>query len=390
MSRKHRRNRLCRTAIAIADGERVRASVPPPLPPDPPIALRRLATPLDAASLGVGRLDGIAAVLSATPLCAEPFVDREALLSTQLAGADERLVDLYLDASAGGATNGAMTVGTGALYRRALGHGLARVGAGKPLSPGMLGEVHACLTGRGGGGDSEARSDLRETQIWLDATTPTEATFIPPPPGQIPALMADWERFVHHDTSGLPPLIRAGVAHAQFATIQPFADGNGRMARLIIPLLLQSFGVLRKPMLCPSCFFVRQPALYTEHLAAVRDRGAWEEWLEFFLQGVAETAREVAEMVGELQALFARDRRRVEHTGADLGGVHGYLRRCPVACAAPLAEALGLSQAAADDALQRLEAMGLVQAISDAAGGPCYAYGEYLAVLSRGSDPLPD
>lgn len=377
MSRNPRQNRLCRTAIAIAGGERVRASVPPPLPPDPPVALRRLANPLDAADIAVGRLDGMAAVLGATPLVAGPFADVEALRSAQLAGSEARLADLYIAQSGAPDHTGA----TAAHARCGLEHGWARVAAGAALSPVLLGEIHARMTG--GDDPDGAPSELRGTQTWLGGASPVEATFVAPPPGQVPALMADWQRFVHHDTSGLPPLIRAGLAHAQFATIQPFSGANQRMARLLIPLLLASAGVLRAPLLCPSRFFARQPALYAEHLAAVRARGAWEEWLEFFLQGIAESAREVASIIDDLLALCERDRQRAADAGRDPAIIHSHLCRQPVSSVEEVAEALGISRADAGDGMQRLAAIGIVQPVGPGTDARQYAYGDYLALIGR-------
>ncbi len=377
MSRNPRQNRLCRTAIAIVGGERVRASVPPPLPPDPPIALRRLANPLDAADLAVGRLDGMAHLLDATPLVAARFADVEALRSAQLAGAQARLADLHIAHAGGDPAEGAGA--TAANLRHGLEHGWQRIAAGGALAPALLGEIHARVTGSADpDGDP---SELRASQTWIGGNEAAEASFVAPPPGQVPALMADWQRFVHHDTSGLPPLIRAGLAHAQFATIQPFADANQRMARILVPLLLRSAGVLRQPLLCPSRFFARQPALYAEHLAAVRGRGAWEEWLEFFLQGIAESAREVAAIVDGLWALCERDRRRAAEAGSDLATLHDHLCRNPVTSAGAVAAARGIACADARDDLRRLEAIGVIQSL----GGdtPHYAYGEYLALMGR-------
>ena len=261
MGAPNRQHRLCRPAVTVAGGERVRALVPPPLPPQPPVDLARLAPALDAANRAIGRLDGVTSVLPGTPLFLYMYVRKEALLSSQIEGTQSSLSDLLLfetEAAPGVPLDDVVEVSN---YVAAMSHGLERIRDGFPLATRLMREIHARLLA-GGRGATKQPGEFRHTQNWLGGTRPGNAAFVPPPPDQVADLMSDLEHFIHRDTPDLPPLVKAGLVHVQFETIHPFLDGNGRLGRLLITLLLCTSGVLREPLLYLSLFLKTHRSLY--------------------------------------------------------------------------------------------------------------------------------
>lgn len=384
-------SRLCRTIETVAGGERVHALEPPPLPPDPPVDLARLAPALDAANRAIGRLDGAASVLPGTSLFLYMYVRKEALLSSQIEGTQSSLSDLLLfeaDEAPGAPLDDVVEVSN---YVAAMDYGLQRLRAEFPLSARLLREMHARLLTRGRGA-SRQPGEFRRTQNWLGGTRPGNAVFVPPPADRVAGLMSDLERFFHEPTPGLPPLIRAGLVHLQFETIHPFLDGNGRLGRLLITLLLCAEDVLREPILYLSLFFKTHRSLYYQHLQQVRERGSWEEWLAFFLEGVAETSRQAADTARELLDLFATDRRRIEALGRPAASalrVHERLQQRPITAIPEAARDLGLSAPTVSKSLGHLERLGVVREITGKQRRRRYVYGAYLDILARGTEPLP-
>jgi len=391
MTRETGTDRLCQTASTVSGGERVNALVPPPLPPEPAIDLARLTPALDVASRAIGSLDGVASVLPGTPLFLYMYVRKEALLSSQIEGTQSSLSDLLLfeaDQAPGAPLDDVVEVSN---YVAAMNKGLERVQGGFPVSTRLMREIHAELLSRGRGAAKEP-GEFRRTQNWLGGTRPGNAAFVPPPPNRVVDLMSDLERFIHLDTPRLPPLIKAGLVHVQFETIHPFLDGNGRLGRLLITLLLCTAGVLRQPILYLSLFFKTHRSLYYEHLQAVRTHGAWEEWLAFFLEGVTETSWQATETARELLNLFEQDRMRVERLGRPAASalrVHQRLQQNPVLAIPDAARQLGLTIPTVTKAIGHMEQLGIVAEITGKQRHRRYAYGKYLEILSRGTEPLP-
>ncbi|HET7607782.1 MAG TPA: Fic family protein, partial [Gammaproteobacteria bacterium] len=271
-------------------GDGVRAFVPAALPPSPPLDVGGgLQQQIESAVLALGRLDGVSTLLPDRELFLYAYVRKEAVLSSQIEGTESSLSDLLLfelDEAPGVPLDDVVEVSN---YVAALNHGLVRLREGLPLSNRLIREVHEVLLSRGRG-SNKSPGEFRRSQNWIGGRRPSDATFVPPPHTAVADCMSALERFLHSDGDGLPILLRAGLAHVQFETIHPFLDGNGRVGRLLITLLLCNAGVLREPLLYLSLYFKRNRARYYELLQMVREEGDWEAWLRFFLDGVEEVA----------------------------------------------------------------------------------------------------
>ena len=376
---------------AATAGETVRAFVSAPLPPDPPLELGGdLAQLLDRALVALGRLDGASRHLPAPDVFLYTYVRREAVLSSQIEGTQSSLSDLLLfelDEAPGVPFDDVVEVSN---YVAALQHGLDRVRAGFPLSNRLLREVHEILLSRGRGAGKQP-GEFRRSQNWIGGTRPGDAHFVPPPPGRVEECMGQLERWLHEDESHAPVLVRAALAHVQFETIHPFLDGNGRVGRLLIPLLLHVHGVLHQPLLYLSLYFKTHRARYCELLDRVRTDGEWEEWIRFFAQGVEETASAAVATTGELHALAQADRVRIRGIGRVATSalqVHEALTANPLTSIKRTAEKTGLSTPAVTSALLQLSELGITREITGRKRGRVFAYSAYLDILQRGLEPL--
>jgi Fic family protein len=273
-------------------GERVEAFVPAPLPPVPPLAFEgELQRVLEPALLAVGRLDSLSTLLPDTALFLYAYVRKEAVLSSRIEGTQSSLSDLLLfelEEAPGVPLDDVVEVSN---YVAALDHGLARLRSGFPLSNRLLREIHGVLLSRGRGEDKDP-GEFRRSQNWIGGARPGNAVFVPPPHTLVPDCMGALERFLHDAGTTLPVVVRAGLAHVHLETIHPFLDGNGRVGRLLITLMLCEAGILREPLLYLSLFLEQNRDAYYAHLEAVRRNGDWEAWLVFFLAGVRETAED--------------------------------------------------------------------------------------------------
>lgn len=377
-----RLGKFVETSVA---GERVRAFVPPPLPPKPPIDLSNLLTRLSAAERALGRLDGVSVLLPNKELFLYMYVRKEAVLSSQIEGTQSTLSDLLrfeTEAVAGAPLDDIREVSN---YVDAMMYGLDRM-ATLPISLRLIREMHDRLLDSGRGA-TQNPGEFRSSQNWIGGTRPSNAMFVPPPPNEVMNCLGDWERFLHSDTQHIPPLIKAGLLHVQFETIHPFLDGNGRLGRLLITLFLCAEGVLRQPLLYLSLFLKTHRADYYRLLQEVRERGAWEAWLEFFLDGVAETANQAFETANRIASLLARDRDRII-ADADRKGsvlqVHDLMRMRPFLTATTAAELSGLTEPTVNAAFAQLQLLGLVEEITGRKRGRVFAYRNYLDILSAG------
>jgi len=371
-------------------GESLRAFIPAPLPPAPPIALAGgLEGLLEAAVLAVGRLDGVSTLLPDKGLFLYAYVRKEAVLSSQIEGTQSSLSDLLLfelDEIPGVPIADAAEVSS---YVAALDHGLARLREGFPLSNRLLREIHGVLLAHGRGSD-KAPGELRRSQNWIGGTRPGNAVFVPPPHTAVPDCMAALERFLHAEDDGLPVLARAALAHVQFETIHPFLDGNGRVGRLLITLLLRETGVLREPLLYLSLYLKQNRARYYALLDEVRREGDWEGWLAFFLEGVRVTAEGAVATAARLSAMFHEDRSRIEPEGRRAGSalrVHEALKARPIVSLSAVCEATGLSFPAASSAMELLQGLGIALELTGKRRNRLFAYERYLGVLNEGTEP---
>jgi len=382
--------RLGRFVETPVGGEIVRAFIPPPLPPDPPIDVLGLLERLSVAERAVGRLDGITMLLPRQELFLYMYVRKEAVLSSQIEGTQSTLSDLLrfeAEAQAGQPIDDVREVSN---YVDAMMYGLERLEQ-LPLSLRLIREMHSRLL-RSGRGGTKGPGEFRRLQNWIGGTRPGNALFVPPPVKELDGCLGALERFMHEDASQLPALIKAGLLHVQFETIHPFLDGNGRIGRLLVTLYLCVHGVLRKPLLYLSLYLKTHRADYYRLLQEVREHGAWEAWLDFFLTGVAETANQAFDAATRIVELFKQERERIRADGqraASALRIHDLLQQSPYVTANLLVERTGLSAPTINAALADLQRLGVVEEVTGRRRGRVFGYRRYLAILSEGTDPLP-
>jgi Fic family protein len=385
-----KRGETGRYEATTVGGESVRAFVPAPLPPTPPLAFDGgLQRALEAATLALGRLDGVSTLLPDTSLFLYTYVRKEAVLSSQIEGTQSSLSDLLLfelEESPGVPRDDVVEVSN---YVAALEHGLSRLRGGFPLSNRLIREIHGVLLSRGRG-SGQAPGEFRRSQNWIGGTRPGNAHFVPPPHTAVEDCMAGLEHFLHAEDR-LPVVVRAGLAHVQFETIHPFLDGNGRVGRLLITFLLCHAGVLREPLLYLSLHFKQHRSTYYELLDRVRREGDWESWLVFFLEGVRETADGAVATARRLAAMFQDDRRQIEPAGRRAGSalrVHEALKAHPLLSLPAICERTGLSFPAASSAIDLLLERGIARELTGQRRNRLFLYDKYLAILNEGTEPL--
>ena len=385
-----RRSRTGRYQVTTTSGEQVRAFIPEPLPPETSIDIASLQPSLSQALVSLGRLDGLARVLPNTLLFLYSYVRKEAVLSSQIEGTQSSISDLLLfevREMPGTPTGEVVEVSN---YVSALEHGLNRIAHGFPLSNRLIREIHAELLARGRG-SNKMPGEFRRSQNWIGGSRPGTAHFVPPPPLAVPDCMSDFERFLHSSNPGLDPLLRAGVAHLQFETIHPFLDGNGRVGRLLITLLLCHSGPLRHPLLYLSLYFKENRDRYYELLDGVRQTGDWESWLEFYLDGVAETAESAVGTAERVLELFDGDEAAIQQQGRAAGSalrVHQVLKERPITSLRGVSDRTGLSPPGAASGMRVLEGLGIANEITGQIRDRRYGYERYIAILNEGTEPL--
>ena len=391
MPLQHAETRLGKRVATTVAGETTEAFVPPPLPPDPVVRMSKLYRLLDEANRAIGRLDGVTSILPDTPLFLYMYIRKEALLSSQIEGTQSSLSDLLLfesEEAPGAPLDDVREVSD---YVAALNHGLARIREDFPISLRLMREIHETLLSKGRGSTKQP-GEFRRSQNWIGGTRPGNALFVPPPPDRVLDLMSDLEKFIHADTPEIPALIKAGLVHVQFETIHPFLDGNGRLGRLLITFLLCAQGILKEPILYLSLYFKTHRRHYYNLLQQVRERGDWEAWLEFFLEGVAETSVQAADAAREILNLFENDRRRIEGLGRPAASalrVHQLLQQKPIIAIPDTAHRLGISAPTVSKSIQHLEQLSLLREITGKQRGRLFVYHAYLGILNRGTEPLP-
>lgn len=372
-------------------GRPIRAFVPFPLPPDPPLDLNPTDQDLlDQANRAIGRLDGAAALLPDLSLFTYAYVRKEAVVSSQIEGTQSSLSDLLLheDDQAPGVPIDDVTEVSN--YVAALHHGMQRLSEGFPLSIRLLKEIHHVLLadGRGSGRSS---GELRKGHVWIGGATPETAKFVPPPWTQVEDCLGHLERFLHDDPVRTPALLKAGLAHAQFETIHPFMDGNGRLGRLLITLLLCEENALSAPILYLSLYLKGNRLEYYERLQRVRTHGDWEGWVRFFLKGVKEVADHALDTTRRILRLFESDRMKLQGLGQAASSalrVHERLQHKPIMRITELASSLGLSYPAVSNAMERMVALGIVRELTGYTRNRVFAYAPYIAILGEGAEPL--
>jgi Fic family protein len=350
------------------------------------VELHRL---LDRANQALGRLDGITLLLPDPSQFLYTFIRKEAVLSSQIEGTVSSLSDLLLFENEAVPGVPIEDLEETANYITALDHGVESIVAGRlPLCNRLLREVHERLL-RSGRGADKAPGEFRRSQNWLGGTRPGDARYVPPPWEQVEPAMSDLERFLHDMPVPTPVLVKAALSHVQFETIHPFLDGNGRVGRLLITLLLVDQGVLRRPLLYLSLYLKRNRDVYYEYLQRVRTEGAWEQWLRFFLEGVVEVAHSTADVTRDIVEMIERDRARIHALGrgaATALRVHDLAVKRVVVKPPTAAEALELSEPPVYAAITRLEEAGILREETGRARGKTYVYGEYMDILNEGTE----
>jgi len=314
-----------------ASPEPFESFVPHPLPPEPPIEFSPgLLDLMEKANLALGRLDGLARLLPDLQLFLYFYVRKEAVLSSQIEGTQSSLSDLLLFESKevpGVPLNDVEEVSS---YVAALQFGLNKLRQDFPMSLRLMRDIHRVLLSKGRG-ENEEPGEFRKSQNWIGGTRPGNAVYVPPPRDEVVPLMGLLEKF-YHEQKGLPVLVKAALLHVQFESIHPFLDGNGRLGRLLITLMLVGNAVLVEPLLYLSLYFKQHRAAYYDLLQKVRLEGDWEEWLTFFFTAVLETAQQAVNTAHQVLKVFGRDRSRIDKLGRIRGSailLHNLLHERP-------------------------------------------------------------
>ncbi|MGX9775220.1 Fic family protein [Janthinobacterium aestuarii] len=371
----------------IAGGVACQAFVPLPLPPTPALDLNgKLQSRLDEALIALGRLDAISTLLPDARLFLYSYVRKEAVMSSQIEGTQSSLSDLMLyeiDGQPGVPLDDVQEV---SCYVKAMSLGVERIRQGQPISFRLLTEVHQVLM-TSGRGVQRSPGEFRRNQVWIGGHRADEATFVPPPANQLADCWAALENFINDVPQPTATIIKAALSHVQFETIHPFLDGNGRLGRMLIPLILVEARILQEPLLYLSVFFKQHRETYYSLLQQVRISGNWEAWLLFFADAIAATANQAVSTAQALTQLLAQDKARL----AELGRLAGSARQIldalfahPILNIAALSKTTGLTAATVGKALDAMAStLGMVQEVTGQKRNRVYAYGAYINILNQ-------
>ncbi len=369
-------------------GESYKAYVPAKLPPEPTIDLAILYPYLEKAMQALAELNTIHKTIPNTSLFIYMYVRKEALLSSQIEGTQSSFSDLMLFEHNQKPEVSLEDVEEVSNYVKAISYGLERLNDGFPLSLRLLKEIHGVLLS-GGRGSGKLPGEFRRSQNWIGGTRPGNALFVPPPLSHLEECLSDFEKFLHDES--FPVLIKAGLAHVQFETIHPFLDGNGRLGRLLITLLLCVNGILDEPILYLSLYLKQNRRVYYELLQEVRESGSWETWLEFFLTGVYKASKQAIQTAQSINDLFAKDQDKISQLGRarfSCEQTFDYMKRLPQVTVSHLAQELKISAPTARSALNHLTSIGVLEEASDRKRDRVYVYRKYLDILEDGAEPL--
>jgi Fic family protein len=374
--------------VSTVAGERIQAYIPKPLPPEPSLELAPFYALLDRANQALGRLDGSTTLLPDPQLFIYLYLRKEAVLSSQIEGTQSSLSDL-LQFENGLALDGPLDdVSETSNYVAAMEYGLRRLKEGFPISLRLLCEIHGVLLRKGRGAE-RTPGEFRRSQNWIGGTRPGNAIFVPPPPEVLMECLDEFEKYLYDDR--LPLLVKLGLVHVQFESIHPFLDGNGRLGRLLLTLLLCESGVLRAPLLYLSLYLKSNRSRYYELLQRVRTEGVWEEWLQFFLEGVESTAGQAAETAFQLRQLFSEDSRRIQEqakSAATSLQVHSYLQAKPVASIGSIAAGISKTVTTVAAVLANLQQLNIVAEITGRRRNRVFVYRRCLDLIGAGTEPI--
>ena len=374
-------------ALTTTLGEPVRAFVPHALPPtEPALAPSVWAAGNDAAVMALQRLSAVAGLVPSVDWLLYSAIRQEALLTSQIEGTQATLVDLF-DEEAGLAISNTDDVEEVTNYVRAFQWVRAQLcsAQGLPLSVRLLSEAHQRLLD-GARGAGKQPGELRRSQNWIGGTRPGNAAFVPPPAAQVPGLLADLERFIHADASDLPALVRVALVHAQFETIHPYLDGNGRIGRLLIAAMLEHWQLLPEPLMYLSGYLKQHQSEYYRRLSAIRTDGDWEGWVQFFLEAVQNAAGQAERAVVALASLVANDRRRLlAHPKANAVSYRLFelLPTMPRLSVDRVCMAVQTTFPTANAAVKLLEELGILTELTGQKKNRTFSYAAYVLLLSR-------
>ncbi len=369
-------------------GESISAYIPPKLPPFPPIQFDLQL--LEKASAALGRLDGIRFILPDTTLFLYMYVTKEALLSSQIEGTQSSLSELLLfnaDPTQKLPLDDIQEVSS---YITAINYGINRLKT-LPISLRMMREIHKKLMSNTRG-STKTPGEFRTSQNWIGGTRPGTAAFVPPPPGHLSKLLGDLEDFMHDAETHLPTLIKISLIHAQFETIHPFLDGNGRLGRLLITLLLCAQNLLAEPYLYLSLYLKTNRKQYYHHLQAIRETGDWESWISFFLTGIVETAEQALQTAQTIKALFEEHQKKIETSPAythAMSVVYDHIKQHPITTPKQMTLQCKLSLPTVIKIASKFEKLGILTETTGKKRHRVFAYTDYLNILSIGTEPLP-
>lgn len=364
-------------------GEQYKAYIPPKLPPDPPVNLSQLYPYLEKATIALAELNTITKSIPNTSLFIYMYVRKEALLSSQIEGTQSSLSDLMLFEHNLKPTVSLDDVEEVSNYVKAIKHGINRLNNNFPLSLRLLREIHDILLS-GSRGSTKLPGEFRRSQNWIGGTRPSNALFVPPPIEYLDQSLADFENFLHDNT--LPLLIKTAIAHVQFESIHPFLDGNGRLGRLLIVLLLCNSDMLDEPVLYLSLYFKQNKTQYYDLLQEVRHNGTWETWIEFFLEGIISTSKQTLNTVKKINKLFERDLEKIESLGRarfSCAQALEYLKKLPQVSVQLLSQELRISLPTARSSLNHMTSLGILKEISGKQRDKIYVYWKYLNILEE-------
>lgn len=373
------------TVTSTTLGEPVNAFVPHPLPPSqPPLAPEAFAAANRAAETALARLAGVAGLVPSVDWLLYSAIRKEALLTSQIEGTQATLTDLF-DEEAGLAVSNTDDVEEVTNYLRAfrLVQDNLRDPAGLPISVRLLCDAHRLLLD-GVRGTGKQPGELRRSQNWIGGSRPGNAVFVPPPPEQVPALLGDVERFIHEPAPTLPPLVKIALVHAQFETIHPFLDGNGRIGRLLIAALLEHWGLLPEPLMYLSGYLKQHQMDYYRHLSSIRTQGDWEGWVDFFLAGVGMAATEAERGIVGIASLVAADRKRLLDAPKSTPASYRLFEMLPMMprfTVERVRQKLGTSFPTANAAVQLLAELGIVTELTGQKKNRSYSYQRYIELM---------
>ncbi len=384
-------NRVGRHITTSTGGEKVKAYLPPDLPPYPPLEFSEyLLRLMEATSQALGRLDGASLMLPNIDLFTYMFLRKEALVSSQIEGTQSSFADLMLYESEQTPDVPVEDIEEVVNYIAAINHGITRIKKGFPLSLRLIKEIHAILL-HGTRGREKMPGEFRRSQNWIGGSRPGTARFVPPPPDLVMACMGALEKFLHNDPVNTSPLIKAALMHVQFETIHPFLDGNGRVGRLLITLILFSESVLHMPSLYLSLYFKTHREQYYDLLQKVRLEGDWEAWLEFFLTAIKETSEQAVTSIMDIQKLFSSDEKKLLKLGRAMKSaleVYRYLQKKPIATIAQCVLHLDSTVPTVTKAFEYLLQARIVKETTGQERNRIFAYEKYVRILSEGANPL--